>query len=142
MTIKQDSSVYLVAPPTLHLPPSGFSILLMSNNEMFQTELVNLLEKGIKKDQLTIYLNPNYTSVDLKLWLWYWHIANFADLVIVDTKNVTEHELRMSIAMTKTLPVIFKTGYNDDLDTLFRTMKAPTYSTLDQLDYFMEGIFE
>ncbi len=141
MTVRKDSSVYLVAPPTLHLPPSGFSICLISNDEQFQTELVNLLDKGITKDQLTIYLNPNYQSIDPKLWIWYWHIINFTDLTIVDTKNITEQELRMSISVAGKLPVIFKTGFDDELDMLFRTNKSPTYSTLEQLDFFMEGVF-
>jgi len=142
MSVRKDSSVYLVAPPTLHLPPSGFSICIVSNDEQFQTELVNLLDKGISKDQLTIYLNPNYKSVDPKLWIWYWHIINFVDLTIVDTQHITEQELRMSIALSgMKVPVIFRTGYNDELDTLFKTMKSPTYNTLSQLDFFMEGVF-
>ena len=141
MAVEKDLSVYLVAPPTLHLPPSGFSICLMSNDESFQTELVNLLDKGISREQLTIYLNPNFKSVDPKLWIWYWHIINFTDLTIIDTKNVTEQELRMSIAIANTKPIIFKTGYDDELDTLFKTIRCPTYSTLEQLDFFMEGIF-
>lgn len=141
MTVRKDSSVYLVAPPTLHLPPSGFSICLVSNDEQFQTELVNLLDKGITKDQLTIYLNPNFESVDPKLWIWYWHVINFTDLTIVDTKNITEQELRMAISIANKLPIIFRTGFNEELDTLFKTIKCPVYSTLEQLDFFMEGVF-
>jgi hypothetical protein len=141
MSIKKDSSVYLVAPPTLHLPSSGVSICLLSNDEQFQTQMVNMLEKGIKTEQLTFYLNPNYKSVDPKLWLWYWHVANFCDLVIVDSEHVTEHELRMAIAMSKNLPIIFRVEYNEELEILLKTTKIPTYSTIEQLDYFMEGLF-
>lgn len=138
----KDSSVYIVSPPTLYVPPTGAAFCLISNDEDWQNEIVGLIEKGIKKAQLTFYVN-NTEYIDPKAWIWYWHVASNCDLIICDTAHCTDHELRMCIGMTKIdLPVVFqiKAG-NEELQTLFTSIGVPHFETLEELDALMEAGF-
>ncbi len=137
-----DSSVYIVSPPTLYIPPTGVAFCLISNNESWQNEVIELVERGIKKSQLTFYIN-NTEFVDPKAWIWYWHVAPSCDLIICDTVHCTDHELHMSLGMLKQdLPVMFhvKAG-NEELRTLLNSIGVPCFDGVEELDALMEAAF-
>lgn len=137
-----DSSIYVVSPPTLYVPPMGAAFCLISNSEAWQTEVIDLIEKGIKKAQITFYAN-NTEYVDPKAWIWYWHVARNCDLIICDTAHCTPHELNMCLAMLKnSLPVIFHVkSANEELKTLLTALSIGHYDSLDELENLLEVIF-
>lgn len=138
----QDSSVYIVSPPTLYIAPTGASFCLVSNNENWQNEIISLLEKGIEKAQLTFYVN-NTEYIDPKAWIWYWHVAHNCNLIICDTAHCTDHELHMCLAMTKLeLPVLFHISQgNEELQTLLNSISVPSFENIEELDGIMEASF-
>lgn len=129
-----DSNVYIVSPPTLHLPNGGLSFCLISNNQAWQDTIINAIEKGIQ-NKLTFYTNENAVK-DPKAWVWYWHVASNCSLIIVDTASCTEHEIRMALAMCKhDLPILFNlrpTG-NDDFLALLTAIQIPSFEDVEQL---------
>lgn len=131
--------MYIVSPPTLHLPNGGLSFCLLSNNEAWQTPIIELLEKGIQ-NQLTFYVNET-AHKDPKAWVWYWHVAQNASMIIVDTASCTEHEMRMALAMTKhDLPVVFHTKPgNDELTALLNVVQVPHFEEVEQLLLLLEA---
>lgn len=134
-----DSSVYVVSPPTLYMPPGGIGFCLISNNKTWQETIIELLEKGIQ-DQLTFYANETGQK-DPKAWVWYWHVASNCTMILVDVASCTEHELRMALAMTKDdLPVIFhvKPG-NDELVALLNAIQVPSFEDYSDLLKLMEA---
>ncbi len=134
-----DSNVYIVSPPTLHLPNGGLSFCLISNNEAWQTSIIELLEKGIQ-NQLTFYANESAVK-DPKAWIWYWHVAQNCSMIIVDTASCTEHEIRMALAMTKhDLPVVFhnKPG-QEEMSTLLNVVQIPNFEEVEQLLMLLEA---
>lgn len=104
--------------------------------------MVNLVENGIDREQVTFYLN-NSGFIDPKAWVWYWHVAKNCDLIICDTMSSTEHEIRMGLAMSKeSLPVLFRTKQgDDDFVTLLYTISVPHYETLEELNNILENVF-
>lgn len=137
-----DSSVYIVSPPTLYSPPRGVAFCLISNSEAWQNEVTTLIEKGINKNQITFYIN-NTEYVDPKAWIWYWHVAQNCDLILCDTVHCTDHELHMCLAMLKLdYPVVFqvKPG-NEELATLLNSISVPFFESIEELDALLEAAF-
>lgn len=134
-----DSNVYIVSPPTLYLPGGGLSFCLISNNEKWQTSIIELFEKEMQ-NQLTFFATE--TSIrDPKAWVWYWHVADNCAMIIVDTASCSEHEIRMAMAMCKTdMPVIFhvKPG-NDEFVALLNAIQIPSFQDTEQLKLLMEA---
>jgi len=138
----KDSSIYLVSPPTLYVPPTGAAFCLISNNEEWQNEVTSLIERGIKKLQITFYAN-NTEYVDPKSWIWFWHVAKNCDLIICDSLNCTQQEFNMSMAMLKLgMPVVFRIkSTNEELQTLFHAIDVLYFETLEDLDNILESFF-
>ena len=134
-----DSNVYIVSPPTLYLPGGGLSFCLISNNEKWQTSIIELFEKDLRS-QLTFFATE--TSIrDPKAWVWYWHVADNCSTIIVDTASCSEHEIRMALAMCKLdLPIMFhvKRG-NDEFVALLNAIQIASFQDLEQLKELMEA---
>ncbi len=134
-----DSNVYIVSPPTLHLPSGGLSFCLISNDEKWQTKIIDLFEKELQ-NQLTFYATE--TSIrDPKAWIWYWHVASNCSMVVVDATSCSEHEIRVALAMCKLdMPVIFhvKEG-NDELVSLLNAIQIPSFQDISDLMVLMEA---
>lgn len=131
--------MYIVSPPTLHLPNSGLSFCLVSNDEAWQTRIIEMLEKGIQ-NQLTFFANETAVK-DPKAWIWYWHVAQNCSMIIVDTASCTEHEIRMAIGMAKhDLPVVFnvKAG-TEELTALLNVIQVPHFEEVEQLLLLLEA---
>lgn len=136
-----DSNVYIVSPPTLYLPSGGLTFCLISNNEEWQNNIVELLEKGIQ-NQLTFYVNET-AHRDPKAWVWYWHVASNSAMIIVDTASCSQHEMYMALAMCKLdMPVVFhvKPG-NDELVSLLNAVTVPSFAEPEQLLILLEAAF-
>jgi hypothetical protein len=134
-----DSNVYIVSPPTLYLPGGGLSFCLISNDEKWQTNIIELFEKELQ-NQLTFFATE--TSIrDPKAWVWYWHVADNCSMVVVDATSCTEHEIRMALAMCKLdMPVIFhvKPG-NDEFVALLNAIQIPSFTDISELMTLMEA---
>lgn len=138
----KDSNVYVVSPPTLHIPASGLSICLVSNDKAWQDEVIEMVEEGVQSDQLTFYANES-GHPDPKAWIWYWHVVDNCQLVIVDMSTCSEHEIRMALAMCKLEhPVVFyvKPG-NDEFITLLHAIQIPSFSDIASLSNLLESSF-
>ena len=134
-----DSNVYIVSPPTLHIPSGGIGFCLISNNKEWQDNVIGLLEKGIQ-NQLTFYATETSTR-DPNAWVWYWHVVDNCSMIFCDTASCTEHEIRMAIAMTKLdQPVIFhvKPG-NTEFVALLNAVGIPSFEDFDELLAIMEA---
>jgi hypothetical protein len=134
-----DSNVYIVSPPTLYLPSGGLSFCLISNDEKWQTNVIELFEKEMQ-NQLTFFATETSTR-DPKNWIWYWHVAESCSMIIVDTASCSEHEIRMALGMCKhELPVIFhvKPG-NDDFAALLHSIQIPSFQDISHLMTLMEA---
>jgi hypothetical protein len=133
-----DSNVYIVSPPTLYLPGGGLSFCLISNDEKWQTNIIELFEKELQ-NQLTFFATE--TSIrDPKAWVWYWHVAGNCSMIVVDATSCTEHEIRMALAMCKLdMPVIFhvKPG-NDEFVALLNAIQIPSFTDISELITLME----
>jgi hypothetical protein len=134
-----DSNVYIVSPPTLYLPGSGLSFCLISNDEKWQTKIIELFEKEMQ-NQLTFFATE--TSIrDPKSWVWYWHVADNCSMIIVDTASCSEHEIRVALGLCKLdMPVIFhvKPG-NDDFAALLHSIQIPSFEDITHLMSLMEA---
>lgn len=134
-----DSNVYIVSPPTLYLPGGGLSFCLISNDEKWQTKIIDLFEKEMQ-NQLTFFATE--TSIrDPKAWVWYWHVADSCSMIIVDTASCSEHEIRMALGLCKLdMPVIFhvKSG-NDDFSALLHSIQIPSFEDISHLITLMEA---
>jgi hypothetical protein len=134
-----DSNVYIVSPPTLYLPTGGLSFCLVSNDETWQSNIIEMLEKGIQ-NQLTFYATES-SYRDPKAWVWYWHVANNCSMILIDSASCSEQEIRMAFAMCKhDMPVIFnvKQG-NDELTSLLNAIQIPHFTEPEQLLLLMEA---
>jgi hypothetical protein len=134
-----DSNVYIVSPPTLYLPGGGLSFCLISNDEKWQTTIIELFEKEMQ-NQITFFATETSTR-DPKAWVWYWHVADCCSMIIVDTASCTEHEIRMALAMCKQdMPVIFhvKPG-NDEFAALLHDIQIPSFQDISELMILMEA---
>jgi hypothetical protein len=134
-----DSNVYIVSPPTLYLPGGGLSFCLISNDEKWQTTIIELFEKEMQ-NQITFFATETSTR-DPKAWVWYWHVADCCSMIIVDTASCTEHEIRMALAMCKQdMPVIFhvKPG-NDEFAALLHAIQIPSFQDISELMILMEA---
>jgi len=137
-----DSNVSVVSPPTLYLPTSGLSICLISNDKAWQAEVIALVEEGVQSDQITFFANESGNS-DPKAWVWYWHVADNCQLIIVDMANCTEHEIRMALAMCKVgHPVVFyvRSG-NDEFLALLHAIQIPSFNDIESLSHLLESSF-
>ena len=133
-----DSSVYIVSPPTLHMPSGGLGFALISNDKVWQDTVIGILEKGIQ-NQLTFYANEAGVK-DPKAWVWYWHVVDNCSMIFVDMASCTEHEIRMALAMAKLdQPVIFhvKPG-NDEFIALLNAVSIPSFEDFEHLLALME----
>ena len=134
-----DSNVYIVSPPTLYLPGGGLSFCLISNDEIWQTKIIELFEKEMQ-NQLTFFATETAVR-DPKAWVWYWHVANNCSMIVVDATSCSEHEIRMALAMCKLdMPVIFhvRPG-NDEFVALLNAIQIPSFSDISQLMSLMES---
>ena len=134
-----DSNVYIVSPPTLYLPSGGLSFCLISNDEKWQTSIIELFEKEMQ-NQLTFYTTET-SKRDPKAWVWYWSVADNCSMIVVDTATCTEQEIRMALAMCKLdMPVIFhvKPG-NDDFAALLHAIQIPSFQDITDLMSLMEA---
>lgn len=134
-----DSSVYIVSPPTLYMPPGGLGFCLISNDKKWQDTVIGLLEKGIK-NQLTFYATET-NAKDPKAWVWYWHVVSNCSLVFCDMSSCSEHEVHVALGMAKlNLPVVFhvKPG-NDEFIALLNAIEIPWFEDFEQLLSIMES---
>lgn len=132
--------MYIVSPPTLYLPEGGLSFCLVSNDETWQSKIIELLEKGIQ-NQLTFYATES-SHRDPKAWVWYWHVANNASMIIIDTASCSEHEIRMALGMCKhDMPVVFsiKPTGNEELTSLLNAIQIPHFTEVEQLLLLLEA---
>lgn len=137
-----DSNVYVVSPPTLYIPGGGLAFCLISNDKAWQESIIELLEKGIRDNQLTFYVNEA-ANIDPKMWVWYWHIASNCSMIFCDIAHATEQEVRMALAMCKdNNPVIFyvKPG-NDEFIALLNAIDVPWVEDHDDLLTLLESAF-
>lgn len=134
-----DSNVYIVSPPTLYLPGGGLSFCLISNDEKWQSNIIELFEKEMQ-NQLTFFASETSTR-DPKAWVWYWHVADNCSMIIVDSASCTEHEIRVALAMCKLdMPVIFhvRPG-NDEFVSLLNAIQIPSFGDISELMTLMEA---
>ncbi len=134
-----DSNVYIVSPPTLHMPSGGLAFCLISNDPVWQDSIINYLETNIQ-NQLTFYATETSTK-DPKAWVWYWHVVDNCGMIFVDLASCTEHEVRMAMAMSKLdQPVIFhvKPG-NDEFIALLNAVSIPSFEDMDHLAALLEN---
>jgi len=135
-----DSSVYVVSPPTLYMPGGGLSFCLISNDKAWQDSIIAMLEKSIQSNQLTFYANES-AQKDPKAWVWYWHVVDNCNLIVCDLSTASEHEIRMALAMCKLdQPVIFhvRPG-NDEFVALLNAIEVPWFEELENLAPILES---
>lgn len=133
-----DSSVYVVSPPTLHMPSGGLAFALISNDKVWQDAVISILEKGIQ-NQLTFYANEAGVK-DPTAWVWYWHVVDNCSMIFIDMASCSEHEIRMALAMAKLdQPVIFhvKPG-NSEFVALLNAVDIPYFDDFERLLAIME----
>lgn len=140
--MEKDTGVYLVNSPTIYLPPSGLSVCIISNNEAWQVQVVEMFEKIISQTQLTFFLNTT-DYVDPKSWQWIWTVSKNCDLILVDGKHSTELERQVALCMAKDdQPVIFfiPDGLHVELKSILHQVSIPACSHPEQLEAVIGGI--
>jgi hypothetical protein len=123
------------------MPGGGIAICLIGSDNKWQDKALTIIEKVVQ-NQITFYVNES-GSKDPKAWVWYWHVVDNCDLIIVDTASCTEHEIRMALGLCKLdNPVVFyvKDG-NDEFVALLKAIDVPCFADLDNLPIILEAIF-
>lgn len=91
----EQTSAYLVTPPSLFFPRRGLTFTLLSRNSKWVENFMELAEQQFQGTTLTFFSTHEETDDDK--WVWLFQQAGMTDFVIVDAESATEVDIQIAL---------------------------------------------
>jgi len=91
----EQTSAYLVTPPSLFFPRRGLTFSLITRNTKWVENFMEMAEERFPGTTLTFF--STHDEVDDDKWLWLFQQSNMSDFVIVDADSATEVDTQIAL---------------------------------------------
>lgn len=91
----EQTSAYLVTPPSLFFPRRGLTFSLITRNTKWVENFMEMAEERFPGTTLTFFSTHDETDDDK--WVWLFQQSNMSDFVIVDAESATEVDTQIAL---------------------------------------------
>ena len=135
--MNDQTSAYLVTPPSLLFPRRGITFSLITRNTKWVENFMELAEERFPGTTLTFF--SAHDESDNDKWVWLYQQSNMADFVIVDAESATEVDIQLALIVGRNKRVFWE--FVDDskpiLQSLINIIQA---GIIDDTEEFFELI--
>ena len=135
--MNDQTSAYLVTPPSLFFPRRGITFSLITRNTKWVENFMELAEERFPGTTLTFF--SAHDESDNDKWVWLYQQSNMADFVIVDAESATEVDIQLALITARNKRVFWE--FVDDskpiLQSLINIIQA---GIIDDTEEFFELI--
>lgn len=134
--MQEDTGIFIITPPDMHLVENGPSITVISTDEEFIQQVENAHEAFFSSVSMNIY-HPNGHVKDSNL-AWTLSVMNLSDTVFVDLETANELGIITSMVSKKTV-VFVGDKSRKELTKLFNTSgDYPVYKSMEEyMDFIL-----
>jgi len=135
--MNDQTSAYLVTPPSLFFPRRGITFSLITRNTKWVENFMELAEERFPGTTLTFFSAHDESDDDK--WVWLYQQSNMADFVIVDAESASEVDIQLALIVGRNKRVFWE--FVDDskpiLQSLINIIQA---GIIDDTEEFFELI--
>ena len=135
--MNDQTSAYLVTPPSLFFPRRGITFSLITRNTKWVENFMELAEERFPGTTLTFFSAHDESDDDK--WVWLYQQSNMADFVIVDAESASEVDIQLALIVGRNKRVFWE--FVDDskpiLQSLINIIQA---GIIDDTEEFFEII--
>ena len=135
--MNDQTSAYLVTPPSLFFPRRGITFSLITRNTKWVENFMELAEERFPGTTLTFFSAHDESDDDK--WVWLYQQSTMSDFVIVDAESATEVDIQLALIVARNKRVFWE--FTDDskpiLQSLINIIQA---GIIDDTEEFFEII--
>ena len=135
--MNDQTSAYLVTPPSLFFPRRGITFSLITRNTKWVENFMELAEERFPGTTLTFFSAHDESDDDK--WVWLYQQSTMSDFVIVDAESATEVDIQLALIVARNKRVFWE--FTDDskpiLQSLINIIQA---GIIDDTEEFFELI--
>jgi hypothetical protein len=135
--MSEQTSAYLVTPPSLFFPRRGLSFALLTRNAEWVENFMELAEQQFQSTTLTFF--STHEETDDEKWIWMFQQASMADFVIVDAETVTDTDIHMGLIIGRSKRVWWE--FTDETKPILQSLLNITQAGIvDSTEEFFDLI--